>query len=399
MTSGASAAATAFDPLRLTIVTSFGSTSGGAELWLMSLLDSLGERVATRVIVLEDGPLAAQLASRGAEVKIVPVMGLKVAEMMRGALAIHADLRRHPPDLVVGNGVKAQAALALPSLAARRPNVWIKHDHSFDALVARPLGRLSTSVVATAAEVGDPVGRADVVVIEPERPPLPDPRDSALATLAEFGYHPDTRPALAIVGRLVPYKGVDVAVRALAYPESEPWRLVVIGGDDDSAPGETDRLRQLAEVLGVSSRVHFCGPVPEAGRLLAGFEALAVLTRPGQSGAPQREGYGITGTEAMLAGLPVVTAGEGPVARRLRTPAGPAGIVVRPADPLATAHALARLADPGIRAEMGKRGRAVAEPLPEAQEVAAAVLESFRGVAGRRRNGQAVSWYGLRSPG
>jgi glycosyltransferase involved in cell wall biosynthesis len=301
--------------------------------------------------------------------------------MLRGSLAILADLRAHKPDVVVGNGVKAQAALSLPARLLRRSSVWVKHDHSFDTQVARPLGRLSTLVVATATEVGLAVSREDVVVIEPERPPMPQARDDALAKLAEYGYVPDGRPAVAVVGRLVPYKGVDVAIRALAYPESKPWRLVVIGGDDDWAPGETERLRTLAMDLGVADRVHFCGPVPGAGLLLAGFEALAVLTRPGQAGAPQREGYGITGTEAMLAGLPVITAGEGPVARRLRTPEGDAGTVVRPGDPRDTARALGHLADPTRRAELGQRGRTAALPLPDSSEVAARVLAVLQHLA------------------
>ena len=120
--------------------------------------------------------------------------------------------------------------------------------------------------------------------------------------------------------------------------------------------------------------MHFCGPIPQAGQVVSGFEALAVLTRPGQPGAPQREGYGITATEAMLAGVPVVVAGEGPIARRIATPDGPAGVVVGPGDPLSTARGLALLADPEVRATYGRCGQAVARSLPDADEVATAVL-------------------------
>lgn len=360
--------------LRVTVVTSFGTTEGGAEQWLLSMLNSLRDEVIVRVLVLEEGPLIEALTHVGATVRVIPVFGLRPSEMARGARAIAHDLRAHRPDVVVGNGVKAQAALILGARVVRVPNVWVKHDHSFDAQVARPLGWLSGRVVATALEVGEAVGRDDVVVIEPERPQPPLSREQSLTELARFGYRPDALSALVMVGRLVPYKGVDIAISALAYTGADRWRLVVIGSDDDSAPGETERLRQLATTLGVGARVHFCGHVPRAGRLLAAFDALAVMTRPGQAGAPQREGYGITGTEAMLAGVPVIMAGEGPVARRLRTSRGDAGIVVRIGDPLDTAKALAALADERYRQELGQRGCAAAEQMPGTSEVAAAFL-------------------------
>lgn len=137
-------------------------------------------------------------------------------------------------------------------------------------------------------------------------------------------------------------------------------------------------MRQLAGSLGVADRVTFTGPLPAAGRLMGAFDALAVLTRPGQARAPDREGYGITATEAMLAGRPVVVAGEGPIARRLRSGERPAGIVVRPADPLDTARALATLTDPQVRAQMGAAGAATASVQPDAEAVAAAVVQVLR---------------------
>jgi glycosyltransferase involved in cell wall biosynthesis len=323
--------------------------------------------------------MAQSLEDIGAVVTVVPV-GADAAALVKAASSLARLLRADRPDVVLGNGVKAQAAVIAPAKAMGIPTVWVKHDHSFDTSLARPLGSISTAVVATAAEVGQAASRSDLVVIEPERPPAPLERERALERLGEFGYRPDGRPAVVMIGRLVPYKGVDVAIRALAYPEAGRasdaacWRLVVIGGDDPATPQETGRLRQLAADLGVADRVHFCGPIPQAGQVVSGFEALAVLTRPGQPGAPQREGYGITATEAMLAGVPVVVAGEGPIARRIATPDGPAGVVVGPGDPLSTARGLALLAHPEVRATYGRRGQAVARSLPDADEVAAAVL-------------------------
>ena len=146
-------------------------------------------------------------------------------------------------------------------------------------------------------------------VLEPPRTVEPLPRAEAEAALAQFGYRRPPGRVFATVTRLAPFKGVDVAIRSLAYPHATGWHLVVAGGNDRAAGNELGRLSELASSLGVAERVQFLGPVPGAGQLLAAFDEIAVLTRPGQSGAPSQEGYGIVAAEAMLAGVPVVYAG------------------------------------------------------------------------------------------
>lgn len=361
------------DTIDVTVVSSFADIHGGSEQWLVSALRHT-DRLRVRAVLLAEGPLADVLADAGADVVTIPT-GTNALAIVHTAKALAHDLRTHRPQVVLGNGVKAQAALALPARVLGIPAVWVKHDHSFDRVLAAPLARLSSQVVATAAEVGEATRRSDVVIIEPERPSEPLPRDAALDILAGYEYVPDSRPSLVMIGRLVPYKGVDVAIASLAYAAAADWRLVVIGADDPATPGESERLRQLAQDLGVADRVEFLGGIPTAGRLVRAFSALAALTRPGQANAPQREGYGITATEAMLGAVPVIVAGRGPIARRLATPAGPAGVVVRPADPLATAAALGRLGDATSRAAMGARGRAAAIGLPDAEVVSAAVVD------------------------
>lgn len=370
------------DRLSVTAVTPFATDGGGSEQWLLSLVRN-AQRLRFRVIVMQQGPLVGLLREAGAEVVELPT-GADALALARAGRAVLADLRAHRPDVVMGNGVKAQLAITGPAKMLGLPTVWVKHDHSFDASLARPLGRLAQQVVATAAEVGEAVERPDVVVVEPERPPQPLGSDAAQRALAELGIRTrGNRMTLAMVGRLVPYKGVDIGISALAYPASEGWDLMIIGGDDPATPGEGARLARLAAELEVGDRVQFAGPVPHASRYLAAFDALAVLTRPGQAGAPQREGYGITATEAMLASIPVVVAGEGPIARRLRTGSGPAGLVVRPADPLATAMALRRLSDPAVRFEMGQLGQQRASSLPSATDVAEAMTRVLQEAAAR----------------
>ncbi|MCB9412591.1 MAG: glycosyltransferase [Actinobacteria bacterium] len=356
--------------IRLVVVSAFGTATGGAELWLRSILTHC-EFDRVDLILLEDGELGTVLAPLVQSIDVIPT-GNSGPAIAAAASRVLPILRRLRPDVVVSNGVKAQSVAVGPAQVLRIPTVWVKHDHSYDSSLARPLGRLSTSVVAASAELAAATGRDDVHVLEPPWSLAPLGRADAVAALAGHGYRPPTGPVVACVSRLAPFKGVDVAIRSLAYRQSTRWHLAVLGGDDRSSPGELTRLQDLAKVLGVAGRVQFLGPVPDAGRYLAAFDAVAVLTRPGQAGAPGQEGYGTVAAEAMLAGVPVVYAGRGSVARRIESGPGPAGLVVRPGDPRDTAGALQILADDSTWFRFAESARRVAEQQVDETEAAQA---------------------------
>lgn len=360
---------------RVAVVSAF-ATVGGSEQWILGVVDHGGPDVRWRFVVLEDGPFVAELRRRRIPVDVVPT-GSTPAQLLGSGWRIRRLLAAEPPQVIVGNGAKAQL-VALPAARFLHcPTVWVKHDHSFDRWLARPLGRAVTTVVTTAEDVGRPTARRDLVVIQPPRPPDPLPAAEAGRILSERGWRPG-RPTVAMITRLVPYKGVDVAIDALR--QALDWQLLVIGGEDAAAPGERTRLLNLADECGVGDRVTFAGALPQAGRTLTAVDALTVQTRPGGGrNAPDREGFGIVGTEAMLAGIPVVMAGSGPIAARLATPDGPAGIVVPQADSGATAAALRELDDPSLRERMGRAGRRAAADHPDDRAVAArmvAVIEA-----------------------
>ncbi|OBG86666.1 glycosyl transferase [Mycobacterium sp. NS-7484] len=108
------------------------------------------------------------------------------------------------------------------------------------------------------------------------------------------------------VGRFVPRKGFDLAIRALAtVPETE---LVIVGGPpraELARDPEACRLRQLAEQVGVAGRVKLCGSVDRA-------EMPAVLRSADiVACTPWYEPFGIVPLEAMACGVPVVASAVG----------------------------------------------------------------------------------------
>ncbi len=365
-------------PLTLSVVTPFGSL-GGSERWLLGLLDVGGDRVAAEVTMLQDGPLRAELEARGVPVRVLPT-GPSGPAVARTAVALTRELRSSDADVLLANGVKA-AAVAVPAARlAGVPVAWMKHDFSLDATLARPLGRLADLVLANSAAVAEATGRDDAVVVPPPRPSTAlRTTDEATAFWRDRGVPLGEGRTLAMVTRLVGYKGVDTAVATLAEAPARDWRLVVVGPDDPAEPDEPTRLRELAADLGVADRVHLVGEVTETGPWLGAFDAVAVLTRVDSRGFG-REGYSMVALEALAAGVPLVGARQNPEVERM---ADAAGAVVDGNDPRSVAEALASLDDPEIRTVLAERARQLIAEHPDALTCADDVVAALAGLAGR----------------
>jgi len=160
-------------------------------------------------------------------------------------------------------------------------------------------------------------------------------------------------PYLLTVARLVPHKGQDVALRALAAlaPEFPALRYVIVGeGPDES------RLRALSVALNVSTRVVFAGPMRDD--LLPGVYAGASVYVGLSRFLPpiNVEGFGISFVEAAASGVPSVAGDSGGV--RSAVLDGETGFVVPPEDHAQVTGAIRRLLDDdGLRRRMGAAAR------------------------------------------
>jgi phosphatidylinositol alpha-1,6-mannosyltransferase len=166
-----------------------------------------------------------------------------------------------------------------------------------------------------------------------------------------------TGPVILTVARLVPHKGQDVALRALARLDGEfpSVRYLVVGTGPDAA-----RLDALARDLGVRDRVVFTGAlsdeeVAEAYALATVYVGLSRLDRD-----VNVEGFGLSFVEAGASEVPSVAGDSGGVRSAVRD--GETGFVVGPADDEAAAAALRRLlADQALRTGMGRAARLAVE--------------------------------------
>jgi glycosyltransferase involved in cell wall biosynthesis len=166
--------------------------------------------------------------------------------------------------------------------------------------------------------------------------------------------------ALLSVAAVIPGKGHDVLVEALAALKGLPWECLCVGSLQRD-PAFVELVRRRAADGGVEPRVRF--PGPQAGADLARSYATAdLLVLPSRG-----ESYGMVVAEALARGLPVVAAEVGGVPEALGHGADGArpGLLVPPDDPAALRDALrAWLEDPGLRRRLRRAARERRESLP-----------------------------------
>jgi glycosyltransferase involved in cell wall biosynthesis len=171
---------------------------------------------------------------------------------------------------------------------------------------------------------------------------------------------------LLSVGAVVPRKGHDVLVAALAQIAGLRWHCTIVG----SITRDVDWVRAVrAQVVarGLAGRVTFRGEVDHLAPLYARADIFVLPS--------WHEGYGMAFAEALAAGLPIVgsTAGALP-----EVVPGSAGVLVPPGDAASLARALAQLIrSQRRRSMMADAARRGGQRLPRWDETAATVLKGF----------------------
>jgi glycosyltransferase involved in cell wall biosynthesis len=337
---------------------------GGSERHLLALLPALrAAGVDARFVGLDAAgadEFYAELARAG-----VPF------RRTRGPLAFVRALRRERPEILHTHLVHADVLGALAALGTGVRLVTTKHnDDRFRTGPFRHVERLVTRRAERVLAISDALARFTV-----ERVGLP----AAKVATVRYGFDepapafapnppldlPDDAVVLLGIGRLVPQKGYDVAIRALpAVLEAEPRAALVVAGEGP----ERGALEALACELGVAGAVHFPGRCGDVAALL---RRARLFLHPARW-----EGLGVVLLEAMLAGVPVVGARASAVPEVL----GDAGELVSPDDPAALAAAVsALLADPARAARLGAAGARRARAEFSVERMVAATLAVYRG--------------------
>lgn len=180
----------------------------------------------------------------------------------------------------------------------------------------------------------------------------PASQGERLATRQEFDLPADSQVVLG-VSRLVPRKGFDTVLRAVArLAVKNPKVLCVIAGDGR----DRKRLERLADNVGAP--VRFLGRVPDSSlpALYAAADVFAMMSRVRWMGLEQ-EGFGIVFVEAGASGIPQIAGASGGAHEAVAH--GQTGVVLAdPNDVTVLVEQLgAMLADGALRKQYGAAAR------------------------------------------
>lgn len=301
-----------------------------------------------------------------------------VVAHIRAVRALKSVLRKERPDILHAHYATSYGLVA--ALAGYRPfvvSVWGSDIYEFPR--KSPINRIAVKYI---------LGRADRVLSTSRAMA----GETSLYYKGEIGITPfgvdtelfrklpqtrrkDGALVFGTVKTLSEKYGIDLLLRSFArmrelMPElGAGTRLIVAGKGPDR-----EKLEDLAIVLGISLDVEFIGEVrhEDVPKLYSGMDVAVFLSR--------EESFGVSAVEAMACEVPVVASDADGFREVLD---GGAGIVVPGNDVDAAAEAMLRLAaDPGLRASLGKSGRArVLERYEWKSNVATMVEEYARTMA------------------
>lgn len=264
---------------------------------------------------------------------------------------------------------------------ARKLGIPAVLDFHFEPHLDSPLGKLAAHAYR---RVGPPSYQlADAVVVRSlsyaERSPSLDGIPKDRLQVVANGFDPErfkpTGPLrrgdyLLFVGRLVPYKGLEVLLRAMAKSKvTNP--LLIVGDGPLRVP-----LKQLATRLGIDA--HFLGHVPDAD-LPALYRGARLTVLPSVN---KQEAFGIALVESMACGTPVLASALPGV----REVAEVGGLTAPPGDVDALATQLKAALEPG-RLLRGPQLSTKVGRLYSWDAVTDRLLEVYAGILARRRVG------------
>lgn len=310
------------------------------------LVDVVGAQAPSVVVEVAPFPVL-----RKALLAPIPFLGL-LLRTPRDLARLVRGIRRARPDAVYVNTV----TIPLWIVAARLARVPVLvHVHEAEEEVPRPL-RIAVNAPLLLARRVVANSRASARVVTGTIPRVAERTRVIVNGVPDRGAAPagPREPdRLALVARLSPRKGVDVALEALALlrAQGRSTELDICGTAYDGYEWFEAQLRARAEQPDLAGAVHFCGYVNPTLPVLARASVVLVPSRV--------EPFGNTAVEALFAARPLVASDVQGLAE-IVVPEE-TGLLVAPGDPVALAAAIARyLDDPAWAAAVAQRGREAA---------------------------------------
>ena len=384
----------------LTTILFFDHTAkmGGGEISLFNLVTHLdANRFEPVVVLASEGDLQQRLSALGIETHVLPlsseVTGVRkdtltgpravslsqIIEIARYIWQLREFARRRGVDILHTNSLKADIIGALAGRLAGLPVVWHVRDRIADDYLPslatrafRVLCRvLPNHVVVNSASTLEALQlpahrRARVIyngivhdglpfqipeLLDDEGLPPASPATAAYDDAADLDA-PATAdaPIIGLVGRISPWKGQDIFLRAAAqvkerYPRA---RFQIIGAPLFGEEETEAELRELCSQLDLDENVEWLGFRTDVPELI---ERMTILAHASKTGEP----FGQVVVEAMMARRPLVATDGGGIPEIVIDEE--TGLLVPMNDAPAMTQALLRLLDaPEWAATLGRAG-------------------------------------------
>ncbi len=373
-------------PKRTILYLDHTASLGGGEIALLNLVQSLNTRRYHPIVVLSaEGPLQARLVQCGVETHILPIsknvgqtrkdsLGLgsllrvgTVLQTLGYSRRLAAFMREKRVDLVHTNSLKADIMGGIAARLARVPVIWHVRDRIENDYLPAPvvrvfrwlcnvipdyiianseatLGTLNVTRVRSLAAIPSGLALRWGHVIHD------GVSEEALRTGSPLTAA-NSAPLIGLVGRISPWKGQHIFIRAAAEVRSQHpnARFQIIGSALFGEEVYEREVRDLATSLGLDDCLEWMGFRSDVPNLI---QKLDLLVHASTSGEP----FGQVVVEGMAAGKPVVATNGGGVPEIVEH--NLTGLLVPMGDAPAMATAILHFLDnPDLAARMGQAGR------------------------------------------
>lgn len=346
--------------MKRALLISPSAAPGGGERALLSLYRRLPEvGFEPSMVLLQHGPFEDWLVDAGCTYTV------RDAGRFRYLHRTAATVRRlasdaGAADVVVSNQSKGHVYGGLAACLARRPAVWWQHGVANRSRIEYAAARVPCSAVVCSSEpAADAQRRATprrevrLIHLGTDLSQVRDARGAGAAVRQARGW--GAGPVVGIVGRLEPWKGQDVFLRAAArIARARPdVRFAVVGGAVLGWEGDYPAsLHRLAAELGIADRTDFTG---HQESVYPWFDALDVVVH-----ASIGEPFGLVLVEAMALGKPLVAAASGGPLEIVEPEVS--GLLFPPGDDEALADSVLRvLGDAALAGRLGQNAPSRAE--------------------------------------
>ena len=371
---------------------------GGAELYLLDIVRAMKDQA--HVVLFENGPFYDRLKQEGISADVLrasnAVMGVERTggrlddlKAIPGILQMVLQLRKmaREYDILYANSQKALVIGSLAGKAAGRPVIWNLHDiltadHFSGA--HRKLGVFlanqfvdhvivnSQATMNAFEESGGDIDKTSIIYngIDASRFDTIDAHEvQELRTSLGLSQC----KIVGVFSRLTPWKGQHILLESLAHlPDVH---ALLVGGalfQDDLSYERS--LRNLAEQMGITERVHFLGFRDDVPRLM---KAVDIVLHSSTSPEP----FGRVIVEGMLAHKPVIATGAGGAKEIIKD--GVDGILIPPNNPMAMVSAIKRLiSDPERTDTIARNGYHMARERFSIESIVQKVENQIRKVVG-----------------